>query len=546
MSNAAALFRLSNSLHGVSSIEALLDRVRTALMENTRYRHVYVHLLNPDGKTFEIVGYVVPEKNLLRQQLRLIDVSKDRLIQMANAATEPFFIEDLRLHPYADQKQVEFWGNRTSICIPMFEADSQIGPLIVATYGDEGVKPPTTEELDFLIQVGSLVAVVVGRLRAEQARQTVENRLAQTERLESLGRLAGEVSHDFNNLLVSILTNVDLAIDEVKGLPTKELLEDVREAAQRASRLTRQLLAFARGQVLQKRPVALAQLLDGLSRLLEPMMSNGVKLAVRGGAELGVLMADADQLERALMNLAVNARDAIGLKPGTVTIEAERVDLREETIAGQHDVAPGSYVVFSVSDDGAGMDEATRARIFEPFFTTKGVDRGTGLGMSVVDGVVKQHGGSIHVYSELGQGTTFKLFIPAEVVGVFDTPAPVIARSTGTERVLVVDDDERVRRSIERVLRRAGFSVLVAAAAEPALEAVASEAIDVVLTDIMLPGLDGVAFSKRVAELKPGLPVRFMTGYARGRVGSLATPHLSKPFATADLLRLITEAIDRK
>lgn len=542
MPTASTLLQLSRSLHGVQSIEELMQRVRASVVANTRYTKAYVHLIHPDGKTFEIVGYVMPNMDLVRQRMKTIDVSGDKLIQMAERAKEPIVVDDLRLHPLADQKQVEFFGNRTSICIPLYDADAKIGPLIIPTYADEGVKPPTADELEFLIQMGSLVAVVIGRLRAETAQREAEGRAAKIERMQSLGRMAGEVAHDFNNLLVSILTNVDLAVEELGAHPSRELLEDVREAAVRASKLTRQLLAFSRGQVLNKRSVAIDEMVASLKRLLDPMMPKHVRLAVKVHPLLGEVLVDADQLERAVMNLVVNARDAIGDKQGTVTVEAERVDVVDESIAAQGALAAGSYLLLSVSDDGPGMNEQTRARIFEPFFTTKSVERGTGLGLSVVDGVVRQHGGSVHVYSEPGQGTTFKLFIPiGEVPEQVELPRP--RARTGDEMILVVDDDAHVRKTVERVLRRAGFAVLVASSGEGGLEALRQEKVDLLLTDIVLPGIDGVELGRQAQALRPDLRVRFMTGYARGRVGSLATPHLSKPFAAADLVRLIEQAL---
>lgn len=541
--SSAALLQLSRSLHGVKSIEDLMERVRGSVVANTRYTRAYVHLLHPDGKTFEIVGYVAPNMDMVKQRLKTIDASGDKLIQMAERAKEPFVIEDMRLHPLADQKQVAFFGNRTAICIPMYDAAANIGPLVIPTYADEGVKPPTADELEFLIQMGSLVAVVIGRLRAETAQREAEGRAAQVERMQSLGRMAGEVAHDFNNLLVSILTNVDLAVDELSTHPARELLDDVREAAVRASKLTRQLLAFSRGQVLNKRSVAIDVMVASLKRLLDPMMPKHVRLAVQVHSRLGEVQIDADQLERAVMNLVVNARDAIGDKQGTITIEAERVDVVDESIAAQGELAAGSYLVLSISDDGTGMDEQTRARIFEPFFTTKPLERGTGLGLSVVDGVVRQHGGSVHVYSEPGQGTTFKLYIPIGEVVEQEPPPPPRAR-TGAEMILVVDDDVHVRKTIERVLRRAGFAVLVASSGEGGLEAVRQEKIDLLLSDLVLPGIDGVEFGRQARALRPELRVRFMTGCAHGRIGALATPHLSKPFTAADLLRLIEHALD--
>ena len=519
-----------------------MTRVRDALREHTPYHHTYVHLLPPDGKSFEFVGFIPHSREVVIQ--RGIDVGRDELLQLVATATEPFVIDDLRLSPIADQKQVEFFGNRTSIVVPMFDGDSRIGPLVVSTYAEQGVLPPTPVQLDFIIHLGSLVAVVIGRLRAETARREAELRAASTERMQSLGRMAGEVSHDFNNLLVAILTNVGLAIEELGPHPTVELLEDVRSAANRASRLTRQLLAFSRGQVLNRVEVDVAALFAAVTKLVTPLLPTHVTLTTNVTTPMVPLSADVDQLERALTNLIVNARDAIGAKPGRISLDAEVMTVADESIAGQRELGRGTWVVLAVSDDGAGMDAATRARVFEPFFTTKSAERGTGLGLAVVDGVVRQHGGSVHLYSEVGKGTTLKLFLPVEVSArQTPTPGPPPARRH-SERVLVVDDDEQVRRSVERVLVRAGYHVQSVTSAEAALELLEQERFDLLLTDIMLPGRDGVQLADEARQRFPSLRVCFMTGYARGRVAVGTTPHVTKPFTATDLLARINQALD--
>src|SRR6478735_9310848 len=190
----AALMKLSRALHGVRTLEDVLDHVRTAISESTRYNRCYAHLIHPDGKTFEIVGWVLPNMDLVRQRMATIDVSRDALIQRAHRATEPIVIPDLRLDPDADQAQVEFFGVRTIICVPMFDGDDQIGPLVVPTYADQGVIPPTDEELEFIVQVASLLVVVIGRMRAEDSRRKLEEAAAANERMSALGRMAGEVA----------------------------------------------------------------------------------------------------------------------------------------------------------------------------------------------------------------------------------------------------------------------------------------------------------------------------------------------------------------
>ena len=495
-------------------------------------------------QTFDIVGWVLPNAEMVHTQMATIDVSKDALLRDVIAATEPFVVEDLRLDPRADQKQVEFFGNRTSIVVPMFEGDARIGPMVVPTYADQGVMPPTREELEFLIQVGSLVAVVIGRLRAEDARRALEDAAATNQRALALGRMAGEVAHDFNNLLLIIRGNTELAMDELAGHSAHPLLAEVDRAAQRASALTRQLLAFSRGQVLDLQPVQVGGLLRAIPQLMGRLLPPGVELRVDVDAAVGVLQADSSQLERVFMNLILNARDAVKGK-GHITLEAEMADLDGEYVATRTVLTPGRYLVVSVSDDGQGMDRVTQQRIFEPFFNTKPADRGTGLGLSVVDGVVRQHGGYVHVYSEPGLGSTFKVYLPAGPPGLNIAPVSHVTppELRGTQTLLVVDDDASVLRTVERILQRAAYTVLTAGNAADALALLQSHAVDMLLTDVVLVGTDGVELALQARAHQPDLGVLFMTGYARGKLSAHSLPHLGKPFSATDLLRRVKETL---
>jgi signal transduction histidine kinase len=544
--SAVALLNLSRALHGVRTLEDLVDRVRVAVTESTRYDRVYLHLLHRDGKTFEVVGWVLPNMQLVRQRMATIDMSKDRLLQRISRVTEPFVIADLRLDPDADQAQVEFFGNRTCIGVPMFDGDHQIGPLVVPTYADQGVMVPTDEELDFIIQVASLVAVVIGRMRAEESHRQLEEAAASSERMSALGRMAGEVAHDVNNVLFTILCNLEFAVQDLGEHPVKPLLTEAQDAAQRAGQFMRQLLAYARGQVLEMRSIDPAELLQSVTGMIRPLLPSGVTLQCEESPNLGAIVGDKSQLERVFLNLALNARDALR-GSGKITLDARALTAHGEYVA-MPELAPGNYLVISVSDDGEGMSEDTQARIFEPFFSTKGADRGTGLGLAVVEGIVRQHRGYVHVYSELGLGTTFKVYLPrdhaaaARVSELLTEPLP-LAPLRGDEAILVVDDDEPVRRTLFRILRGAGCTVQLAGTPAEALELLRTNHVDLLLTDIVLGQSDGLQLAREARRLLPGLQVLFMTGYARGKLSDLSLPHLSKPFAANELLTRIQQAL---
>jgi two-component system, cell cycle sensor histidine kinase and response regulator CckA len=542
-----ALLRFSRTLHGATSLEELLDRVREFLLETTRYRWAYVHLHHPDGKTFEIAGWVLPNAQKLRASHVHIDVSRDRLLQRVIQSVEPFVVNDLRTDPDADQRQVEATGICTSIVVPMFDHDARIGPLVVATFTDQGPLPPLPEELELILPMAALVGSVIGRLRAHEARVDAEARLAQADKLEALGRMAGEVAHDFNNVLFAVLANIELAIAEVKPHAAVTLLEDARQAAERAARLSKQLLASSRGQVLARDPVNLGTVLQAAQKLVEPTLPANVKLEIsETEADIRVL-GDGDELTRVLTNLLVNARDAVA-HGGNVTVELRSIHVNGEYIAARDELRAGDYALLSVADDGIGMTLETQARVFEPFFSTKGPERGTGLGLSVVLGVTKQHGGYVHVYSELGLGTTFKVYLPLANPSSKPTPNPTAVGDSldGSETILVVDDDEHVRRTLYRVLTRRGYQVHTEATARGALERLAMQPFSLLVSDIVLGSEDGSAFVAEARRRFPDLRAVFITGYTRSSRAALGAPHLVKPFASEELLRLVRATLTSK
>jgi PAS domain S-box-containing protein len=380
-------------------------------------------------------------------------------------------------------------------------------------------------------------------------RLQLEEQLRQAQRLEAVGRLAGGVAHDFNNLLTVISGYTEtLLADRDRGDEFE--LGQVAAAAERATILTRQLLAFSRRQVLQPRVIVLNEVIEGITPMLSRLIGEDLELVASLDPELKHVLADPNQLEQVLLNLAVNARDAMPAG-GALTIRTANVELDEVYVAQHGDSVAGAHVMLSVSDTGTGMDADTLSRLFEPFFTTKAVGTGTGLGLATVHGIVKQSGGSIWVYSEPGQGTTFKVYLP-----VTETAASLevsLARSpaTGSETILLAEDEESVRTLTATLLERSGYVVIAAASADEALRIAEEDSrrIDLLLTDLIMPGLSGSVVAERVSELVPGVKVLFMSGYTDDvvvRNGNLApgAAFLEKPFSAADLAAKVRETLD--
>ena len=394
---------------------------------------------------------------------------------------------------------------------------------------------------------------VTDRMLAEKEKTALEEQLLQAQKMESVGRLAGGVAHDFNNLLTIILSSCSLMTSELReGDP---LLDDVRhidDAGKRAVSLTRQLLAFSRRQMLQTKVIDLNLILDDLDKMLRRLIGEDIDIETDLDPDIWKVEADPGQIEQIVLNLAVNARDAMpGV--GKLTIETANVELDEEYGRNHVDVMPGSYVMLAVSDTGSGMDSETTAQIFEPFFSTKDKDKGTGLGLSTVYGIVKQHGGNIWVYSEPGKGTIFKIYLPRSTATkktAARTPTPV-TDSHGTETVLVVEDEAAVLKLAVRMLERKGYNVL---AARDGLEGqgVANThegPIHLLLTDVVMPRMGGKELAQKLLTTRPELKVLYMSGYTDNAIvhhGVLekGTHFLQKPFSGDSLPQKVREVID--
>ena len=365
--------------------------------------------------------------------------------------------------------------------------------------------------------------LAANELRESEARFGVlTEQLRQAQKMEAVGRLAGGVAHDFNNILSVILSYGELALRGLRpGDPAHRDLEQICKAAESAAGLTHQLLMFSRQHVVQPKVVDLCDVVENLEKMLQRILGEDVELVTVTPRERGRVKVDPSHLEQVILNLVVNARDAMPTG-GKVTIESENVFLDEVYAAHHWPSKPGPHVMLAVSDTGIGMDRETQLRIFEPFFTTKEVGKGTGLGLSTVFGIVQQSDGSIWVYSELGHGTTFKVFLPRVDAGV-DRPIQRVSPTTtlhGCETILLVEDEERVREVIKDALERLGYTVLAATDGAQALELAAGHTgtIDLLLSDVILPKMSGPELAKEIAVLRPQLRLLFMSGYTDDRI----------------------------
>ena len=381
----------------------------------------------------------------------------------------------------------------------------------------------------------------------------LEAQLVQSQKMEAIGRLAGGVAHDFNNLLTVILSYSDLLLEDLPaGAPARDDLTQIRKAAVGAGELTRQLLAFSRQQVLQPKVVDLNAAISGIEKLLARVLREDIKLSCTLADDAGTIRVDPGQLEQVIMNLAVNARDAMP-DGGLLTIETANVDIDEAYVEAHRLAQPGRYVMLAVTDTGTGMDAATQARIFEPFFTTKDVGKGTGLGLATVQGIVQQSGGFIWVYSEPGNGTVFKIYLPRVDEAPSGAEETTELDARGTETVLVVEDVAAVRAVTREMLRRYGYQVLEAADGKAALEVAAAHAgpIHLLLTDVVMPEINGRDLANRLSKARPGIKVLFMSGYTDDAVvrhGILqeGIAYLQKPFTPRSLAERVRTVLGTK
>ncbi len=466
------------------------------------------------------------------------------------AERTPYHTNDVANDPLVDadwvrrERLVSFAGH------PLLVGGTPVG--VMALFA----RHPLTEVTQRgLAAIADAVAVGIQRKLAEAARTSLEAQLRQAQKLEAIGSLAGGMAHDFNNIISVIATYTNLLIEDLPpGDPMRADIEEIRAAGARAADLTRQLLAFSRRQILQPRIVDLNDIVAGMEKMLQRLIGEDVELVVIASATPATVHIDPGQIEQVIMNLAANARDAMPAG-GRLSIAIGHARLDEPYAAAHPGVAPGPYVVLSVTDTGMGMDAATQSRIFEPFFTTKEVGKGTGLGLSTVFGIIRQSEGTIAVDSEPGKGASFRIYLRPAEAHAGDrrvlSPTAELTPLMGSETILLVEDEERVRKATAAILLRAGYHVLEAQSGGDALLICEQRpgAIHVLLTDVVMPRMSGVQLAARLASIQPGLRVVYMSGYTDNSallhdVLASNVAFVQKPITPQALLRTVRDALE--
>ena len=423
--------------------------------------------------------------------------------------------------------------------------------------GEEGwvhtVKVPYRDNQGNVIGVLGTFEDITERKRAEAERDNLEAQLVQAQKMEAIGQLAGGVAHDFNNILQAMVGYSSMLLDRLpEHDETHEFADEIAQGAERAAVLTRQLLAFSRRQLLEMEDLDLNEVVDGLTKMLRRIIAEDVEVEVMEGRRLDIVHADRGQMEQVLLNLCINARDAMP-EGGVLTIGTENVVMDSDYCDAHAWASPGRYVLLSVADTGCGMDAQTQARIFEPFFTTKELGKGTGLGLATVYGIVRQHQGMIQVYSEVGKGTTFKVYLPSSKRTATMVRTKVVGRARGgAETILVAEDDEPLRTLAARILESAGYTVLLAANGEEALGLFEKHTadIDLCLLDVVMPKMGGKGVYDVLHQQHPRLRFLFSSGYSTnvihtGFVLKEGIELIQKPYAPDALLRKVREVLDR-
>jgi len=547
--NHARLELLNSILSGVKlgmSVEAVIDLALRRLSDYFQGIRVTYRTVDDSGKV--VITHSVHPEAMLSLAGASMDLNQSPTYMSALRAGEAVVVADLETEA-EDYDEVMGAGTRAVLHVPMEHADGLVALLCLDS--------PTPlswsmHAITTVSEVASHLSFVLKDAEASKTRKQLEEQLRHSQKMEAVGRLAGGVAHDFNNILTGISGYVELVLAQIDDSQARRDLEQVRQFSDRAAGLTRQLLAFSRRQPLLVSAVDLNQLVGSTTGLIERLIGEDVELRFEPGPELGVVQADAGQIEQVIMNLVVNSRDAMP-GGGSLLIETASVYLDRDYASGHSTVEPGRYVMLSVSDTGVGMDAECQARVFEPFYTTKEQGKGTGLGLSTAYGIIKQHEGNIWVYSEPDRGTCFKIYLPVsnaepEPQLVAESPARV---PRGDETILLVEDEPRVRDAVKRALENYGYTVVSATHPDEATSVFGEDpsSVDLLLSDVVMPGCDGIQLHSQLSAHRPDLPVLFMSGYTDRSIleeGVLTPgiPFIQKPFSPAQLVRKVRSVLD--
>lgn len=554
------LLTFARNLLRVETFRDLLEVTRAEMHRATGYEHTWLMISDEDENVTEV--RLIDASSLHAEQMwkvaPVLKIRGDTMLEEIFSSDMPTVVADARTDPRTDKRIVDALGNRTIVNIPLRLLDAPFGALGTGTFGDEGVRVPTAEQLNYLVAMAAQVSVAASRLRyREQQRATTEEReklqrrLAQVQRLESLGLMAGGVAHDFNNLLTVILACAQMAhLSADDPATVRSELSGIMEAATRGSALTRQLLAMSRSHPLELRAIDFNKRMRDLVKLLRRVLTENIEIDLIEHAGDVLVDGDASQLDQAFMNLCINAREAMP-DGGRLTIEIEQVLINGAYVKTHPWAKPGRYVLTSVTDTGIGMTPEVLERAFEPFYSTKEAQAGTGLGLAVAYGSVRQHDGMMHCYSEPGVGTTFKVYLPLMSRSASDVGTKLEgAVRGGSERILVAEDDPAVRSVIERILNKAGYSLVVTKNGQQAVDAARKEKFDLVVLDVIMPGMSCQETLKQLRAHQPDIRVLLSSGYtADTNVAELVRASqcelLAKPYDPDRLLRTVRASLEK-
>jgi PAS domain S-box-containing protein len=462
---------------------------------------------------------------------------------------EPFYTNHPAGHPQSAGYPEGHVPLERFLSVPVLFGGEVVGQIALANPSDDY----TDKHRDAVVRLGGLYALAIHRYREEHSRLHLERQLAQAHKVESVGRLAGGVAHDFNNMLSIILGNVEMVMEDVGSEnPVMANLQQIYNAAQRSADLTRQLLAFARKQTIAPKVLDLNKTIQGMIKMLERLIGENIDLSWIPGEQVWPVKMDPGQIDQVLVNLCVNARDAIA-DVGKVTIETGTAVFDERYCADHAGFLPGEYVLMAMSDNGCGIDTDILANVFEPFFTTKETGKGTGLGLATVYGVVKQNKGFVNVYSEPGQGSTFKIYLPRYLTKAAYEPEKLFDRPDehGHETILLVEDESAILEMTTRMLERLGYNVIGAVTPAEAIHLAQKYTgeIHLLLTDVVMPEMNGRDLAKNILTFYPNLKRLFMSGYtanviAHHGVLDKGVNFIEKPFSRESLGAIVREVLD--
>lgn len=554
------LLAFSRKLLRVESFTQLLDATREELLSATGYQHTWLMISDEDENVTHV--RLIDASGALAEQMwkvaPMLRIQGDAMLEEIFNSDAPTVVTDARTDPRTDKRIVDQLGNRTIVNVPLRLLDSPFGALGTGTFGDEGVRAPTADQLNYLVAMAAQISVAASRLRyreqqrvSAEERENFQRRLAQVQRLESLGLMAGGVAHDFNNLLTVILACAQMAqLSANDPAVVQSELAGVIEAATRGSALTKQLLAMSRSHPLEMQAIDFNTRMRDLVKLVRRVLPENIEIDLIEHAGDVLVEGDASQLDQAFMNLCINAREAMP-DGGRLTIEVEQVLINGAYVKTHPWAKPGRYVLTSVTDTGVGMTPEIVERAFEPFFSTKSAQAGTGLGLAVAYGSVRQHEGMMHCYSEPGVGTTFKIYLPLMSRAATDVGTKLEGPVRGgTERLLIAEDDPAVRAVIERILTKAGYSLAIAKNGQQAVEAARRERFDLVVLDVIMPGMTCQEALDELRAQQPGIRVLLSSGYtADTNVAELVRTSkcelLAKPYDPDKLLRMVRTALEK-